>query len=290
MVRHLDRERPFGDGVRRVVRRRLDDAVDLLARHASVDGTSTDGDGTAAADLAVAVHDARRDCKEARALLRLATDVERGAAAETDRLIREAARLMAPVRDAHVVADLAADGRRPAEQLVTDEHRATIAAARARLGAASTAVDLLDLPTGSEGPRRGLTDTYRSARRWFERAGLDAAPERLQHWRIWSKRLWYQVRFLADTAPSVLAPMASLLDLTSETLGSVHDIDVLTQTETWERLSAERRDELVRERSALATAALRWGATAYVESPRAFGRRVTGYWARAVDLGPEPAP
>lgn len=251
MVHHLDPERPFGDGVRRVVRRRLDDAVDLLARHASVDGGSTD------------------DCPG---------------------LLAVPAGVMAPVRDAHVVADLAADGRRPAEQIVTDEHRAMIAAARVRLEAASAAVDLLDVGAGSEGPRRGLTDTYRSARRWFERARLDATPERQHHWRIWSKRLWYQVRFLADTAPSVLVPMATLLDLTSETLGSVHDIDVLERTETWERLPAERRDELVRERSALATAALRWGATTYVETPRAFGRRVTGYWARAVDLGPEPAP
>lgn len=108
-------------------------------------------------------------------------------------------------------------------------------------------------------------------------------------WRTWNKRLWYQVRFLSVTAPSVLVPFAELLELVGDALGDVHDLDVFLAGDRAEALSEAQRQELITKRETEATRALRWGSTIHAESAAAFTGRLVELWRVAAEQGPEPA-
>lgn len=275
MARHPDPTRPLDHEVRRVVRRRLRDAIELL--RAAGDDDSVEE----------AVHRARRHGKEVRALVRL-LDAQADAGANLDRAVRDAGRTLAPVREAHVAAAIA--GRsdrmrvRGGATAERGDERTVITLAIDHFEAALLLVDELRVDDPDVQLRRGLRRTYSEARRAYERALRRPSAQRLHRWRIWTKRLWYQMRFLAVAAPSVLTPAAELLDRLGETLGEIHDLDLHLGA------AATRTGATEANRARLVGRVLRWGATAYVERPSAFVARVTGLWAVARRDGPEPAP
>ena len=290
MVRDLDPTRPLGREIRRVVRHRARRAAAVL--QAAIGEPEVPGATAEIADVATAVHTARRRCKEIRALLRLVTDLDAGPARLLDRAVGDAARSLAPVRDADVAAAITArfagaDGA-PDPPLPEREVRAAFAAANAHLAQALEIVPRVRFADDAGSLRRGLRGTYRRSRRAYERALKDPTPRRLHRWRTWNKRLWYQVRFLAVTAPSVLEPLARLLDLAGEALGDLHDLDVFLASERGAELEEAHLATLRAERADLCSRALRWGATIHAEPASAFAERLVRLWECAAAQGPEP--
>lgn len=282
MARELDPTRPFGRQIRRLVRRRLRESVELLDAARALDEGS---------ELDAAVHRVRRNVKEVRALLRLMGDRRSGAAHELDQLVHQAARCLGPVRDASVRAQLIArlvDD--PAAHDLTAEtgpEDDSVDRGAEVLERALRVADRLPATAGVAELRTGLRRSYRACRRAHRRARREPSPMNVHRWRIRNKRLWYQVRVVAVAAPSVLDPMSELLDEVGELLGEIHDIDVLLASGD-DRLTDDRRLALVSERDRRLALAVRLGSTIHLESDDAFVERLVAAWRVAARQGPEP--
>lgn len=282
----LDADEPLADGVRRIARGRLDHAVDEL-------------DGSAGSTPSDAVHNARKDIKRMRALLRLV----RGALG-TEVYRRENARL----RDA--AAELA--GRRDADVMVAtldglglgDAHtgplRRALESHRLRSGAGETGsasarpiamlgevrLAVTDWPleqaAGFQALAPGLERMYRRGRREFGEARETPTVEALHEWRKRVKELWYDHQVLDFVWPPLMAAVAAEAHELSDRLGDDHDLAVLL---AWAQEHANPSAELVltveERREALQAEALGLGARLYADRPRAFMRRLERLWDAA---------
>jgi CHAD domain-containing protein len=286
--------------VRRLVRRELDRALAAL-------------DDPGALGLQETVHDVRKRCKKVRGVLRLARP---GLGAEYGRAnaeVRDAARELSPLRDAHATlatfdeliastqGERAAGGalddvrealvRRADEAERADASRALALAAeglarvRDRVGRWSPDDDLAILLSG-------LSRNYGQGRRAYRASLADPSGEAFHEWRKRAKYGWYHVRLLQPVAPSALGPLAKRLKDLSDGLGDEHDLAVLRgmilaspadfgdgAEEAIALIDAVRGD--------LQDRCHRLGARLYAERPRAFGERVGGYWSAWHALGRE---
>ncbi|HEX2129285.1 MAG TPA: CHAD domain-containing protein [Solirubrobacterales bacterium] len=279
-------------GLRRVARGRLDSAVERLR--------------TDDLDEVEAVHDARKDLKKLRAVLRLVRPV-----ADEDLLRREneryrdAARLLSGTRDAQVraetIAALAArfpndppphgwSGVR--EALALNDEIAGLGELRERAAAqiegGREALTTLGLPgSDAELLGRGLQRTYSRGRRRLRAAAAEPTDERLHDLRKRAKDLWYHLRLLAPACQPALDPLTARADRLGELLGDDHDLAVLSawledghgdlDRETrshLQRLIGQRRLEMQIELFDCAE-------TIYHEKPKAFARRILGLWQSA---------
>ena len=301
----LDPNRPVQNEIRRVTRERLGKAVELL-----------DGLGDADADeIERAVHGVRKRCKEVRAIARL---VRPALGDDFDRFnsnVRSAAEELAPIRDAHAVlatfeALRAGTGRShdDAFDLVGAAQRAAAAQATRSVCATDPNIErahtllvesrkqakLWRVPNGYLTLVDGLETSYRRGRRALRHVSAEPSDDNVHEWRKAVKQLWYQVRLVEASAPSVLEPLSRALDGLAEALGDDHDLAVLIERldadparyggkETVEyvtRIARAQQDDLRRR-------AFRLAETVYAEQPRAFARRVQTYWELATAVGPE---
>jgi CYTH domain-containing protein/CHAD domain-containing protein len=290
-------------GVRRVALERIDEALDRLE---NLDDP---------ADIEHAVHDVRKRCKEARALARLARSALGDEFDRFNRLVRDAAETLAPIRDAHAVLatfdDLRASGDHDSgldeirtgqvavadaatDNLHSDDPR--IKRARKLLIASHKSVERWSIRNGFAALSAGVNESYTSGVRDLERAVKKPSDDRLHEWRKSVKTLWYQMRLLQRAAPSAIEPIVENLDALAEALGDDHDLAVLIEhlkadpdrfggkgrVKQAVRLARSQQDDLRRR-------AFRLGATVYAETPRAFTRRIDRYWRNTAVHGPEVA-
>lgn len=107
----------------------------------------------------------------------------------------------------------------------------------------------------------------------------------MHEWRKQAKYLWYHTQLLHTVWPPVLEAQAGELDKLGEALGQEHDLAVLRgtvlsefpragATATLRALEARVSEQ----RAALQDMALGVGRRVYAERPRAFARRLGGYW------------
>ena len=221
--------------VRRLVRRELARALAAL-------------DEPGALGLQETVHDVRKRCKKVRGVLRLARP---GLGAEYGRAnaeVRDAARELSPLRDAHATlatldeliasthGERAAGGalddarealvRRADEAERADASRAPASAAeglarvRDRVGRWSPDDDVAILPSG-------LSRNHGRGRRAYRASLADPRGEAFHEWRKRAKYGWYHARLLQPVAPSALGPLAKRLKDLSDGLGDEHDLAVL---------------------------------------------------------------
>jgi CHAD domain-containing protein len=266
------------EGVRRIARGRIDHAIEALA---------DPGEET--------VHEARKDMKKLRALLRLVRG-EIGAKVyrRENAFFRDVARELAGVRDADVMlatlADLAerydADVG-PVRQGV-EAHRLQVAggsrgraaeAATAMLQEARSRVDEWPLERdGFEAVEDGLRRTYRGGRRGWRAALRDPSSENLHEWRKRVKDLWYHCSILEESWKPVMKALGDEAHELSDRLGDDHDLAVLLEfgAEGLEEPIATRRRELQEE-------AFAYGARLYVDRPKVFVGRVER-WYRPVPV------
>src|SRR5215211_2946841 len=266
------------DALARIARGRIDHALDEL--RGKTDSSPED-----------AVHEARKDMKKLRAVLRLARD-ELGddVYRRENECFREAARKLSGVRDADVMLGTLSglDGsfrelRRALKQHRRGADRADASAeVIAVLEEAHGRVDEWPLERDDfEALEGGLRRIYRRGRRAWRAVEEEPDTEILHEWRKREKDLWYHLTLFRESWPPVLKPTADEAHELSDRLGDDHDHAVLSE---WahdrfddEALAgldsavAARREGLQRE-------ALQLGRRLYAERPRALVRRVGGYW------------
>lgn len=303
----LDPAAPLAAELRRVVTECLDDAGAQLA-------------GETGNDLDTRVHEARKRVKEARAVLRLVRDGSIDATLVRgwgDRL-RDASRLLAPLRDAEVlrrtmarleVGDdeaLVAARERAVEALAAQARSERARAAQAQLvaemaGRLAEVRDELDGWDLVEDRWRaldpGLRRVYRQGRRRLRAALDEPSDEALHEWRKRAKDLWYLHLLLGPAWPQVLEPVATQAHELSDLLGDHQDLAVLADRlgdaalglDAGERTGLE---QVIRARqAALRRDAFALGERLYAEKPAAFAARLGRVWKAARRTAePVPAP
>jgi CHAD domain-containing protein len=304
MAFRLKAGKSVGQGVKRVVRRQLDKALELLRSQGGGDE---------------AVHDARKTFKKVRAVLRLVRGEIGGTAYRREnRRFRDAARPLTEVRDAKALVEAL-------DQLAErypHEGGASVAAARKGLQSDRRAIRKRVLRDGRAIPAvvseveaardrlrgwsiphkgwsalsGGIKETYRRGRRALAAAGEDATPENLHEWRKQAKYLWHQLQLLEPVWPGVMEELAQEVEALADLLGDDHDLVVLRQRlaaspegfggkagpGTLLALIDRRRGELEEEAFAL-------GRRLYADRPKEFTNRLREYW-KAWRANPGAAP
>jgi CHAD domain-containing protein len=273
------------DGVRRVALGRIDSALAHLQNEAGE-------------DPATAIHEARKDLKKLRSVLRLVREpMGRQAFRQENRRYGDAARRLGGARDAEVRLQTltklrerygeelaptpAFEARLRARRDSATAPREAIDEARAEIAAGVRALDDLDLREhdGFALLAPGLGRSYRRGRKRLRRVSEHPDPASVHEWRKRVKDLWYHLRLARDAWPAGLeGPEQAAHDL-ADLLGDHHDLTVLG-----EALSdaAEERILLpaIEARQAeLVAEALPLGRRLYAEKPKRFVARVARYWA-----------
>ena len=294
MPYRLDLAADPADALRAACREQLDDAVRRL-RDERAD------------DPAKAVHEARKDLKKARSLLRLARPGLPGAVyrRENDAL-RETGRSLSGARDADVLVKTVADlGERYAGQLPEAQFAAlgaglASAAAEARENegddAAQAAVATLDAVAVRVGDWplehcdhdtlvHGATRAYTRGRAALAAAEKTASVERLHDLRKRVKDLWYHGRLLEEAWPRVVKAQSRAAHDLADLLGDDHDLAVLA--ERVERGAGSGTgmtidddavlDLIARRRAELQAEAMPIARRLYAEPPTAFRARLREY-------------
>jgi CHAD domain-containing protein len=289
----FDPSMPVPDEVRRVARGRIDHAIDELS-------------GNTENSRAKAVHEARKDMKKLRALLRLVRhelgeDVYRR---END-CFRDTARTLSGLRDAEVMLATLGDLERIYGELpgAGSRLRPGLVANRFRLSGASlqpasqAAVESLVAARervaswplhadGFEAFEGGLRRNYRRGRRRFRAAQELPSAEHMHEWRKRVKDLWYHVTLLQDAWRPVLSALADETHELSERLGDEHDVSVLRDWAHEHASALNGGDPLLRgfdaivadRRRELQAEAFGYGARIYADSPSVFADKLDGWW------------
>jgi CHAD domain-containing protein len=290
----LRRKEPLPDGIRRVAQGRADDAL----------GQLRDG---AKGDLNPAVHEARKDLKKLRSVLRLVRDDLGDAVYRRENVrFRDAGRMLSGARDAQVKLETLAALRERFDDRLSADGIALFAHAldgeRERLADPDGHALALDRATGAieagrdaiaEWPLHedgwsligpGLKRNYRRGRNRFREVRAEASDEKVHEWRKRVKDLWYHLRLVRNASEPVLGAAADEAHELSDLLGDHHDLavlrdDAVARRELFadgklEQLLAsisERQDEL-------AANAISLGEGLYARKPKAFERRLRSYW------------
>jgi CHAD domain-containing protein len=279
--------------VARIARSRLDDALQHLANGLEEDATT-------------AIHEARKDLKKTRSVLRLVRD-----SLGKDRYRRENARLrdasqsLAGPRDATVKIDTLEalqerygdelpDGVKELTRVLEEEQSGDedggsdlhSAARRASKLITETKQGIDEWSFSKSGFKLlapGLERSYRRGHKRFADVRDDPTPENVHEWRKRVKDLWYDLRLLRDAWPALLGELANQAHDLSDLLGDHHDLTVLSD-------DLDHRSEIDRDRVAamqaliegrqeeLLEAAVPIGERLYAESPKTFVARLRAYW------------
>lgn len=262
---------------------------------------------SAAGDPVEAIHQARKRCKQARTILRLA----RGGALREEAyrreslVIRNAARLVGGVRDAQVALQTLAALRRhetthdprlaralgPLAARLRGRQKAIVEAALGAEKRVETAVERLEVararvprwPLRGEGfasIRPGLEKLYRQGRGRLEAAARDPSTDRLHDLRKRVKDLWHVARILRPTWPGPLEAAGDAWHRLSDLLGDDHDLAGVRALAVSE-LGAEEGEVIVTidaRRTELVQDALGLGRRLFADHPGPFAHRYEVLW------------
>lgn len=289
----LDLRQPVPDAVRDVALERLDRVIGELS-------------GERSPDAGTAVHEARKDLKRLRSLVRLLRpglkrrvyrreadalrDVSRGLGArrEADALVetldalREPASGRVPAATLDALRD--AFAARTADPAAGADDDLAVALAAVREVRDRVAAGALDVD-GRTTLAAGLARSYARAYETFTATTGEPTAEDLHEWRKRVKDLWYQQKLLADAWPAVLKAWSQEARDASQVLGDDHDLaelaaalddpagpaaHVVADTDALVPLVQARRVVLLAEARA-------YGVRLQAEKPKAFARRVRRY-------------
>jgi len=252
MAFRFDLHEPLLKAIPRLARERIDRVIESLSEKPHPG--------------AVSIHDARKDLKSLRALLRLVRgSIDEGARLRENVLFREAGRSLSTVRDPQALLEVLEN---LSKRLHADFGRSTLKQQSIRAFTAKihqeierTLVD--GLPSGSvrklvrelrEAKRRaslwfegaffapgdeweifvgtGLRRTYRKAKNlvWqFELMGREKADDQAWHeLRKCAKSLGYQLRLLKSIWPGMIDTLVGEIDQLTDLLGDANDLSILS--------------------------------------------------------------
>lgn len=297
-VYRLKQDEPAAAGLRRIAAGRAAKAAGELRRAAR--GQSVED----------SVHDARKDLKKLRSVLRLGRD-ELGEEVyrRESRLYRDAGRALSATRDAQVKTDtlealLAARDVEAADDAVDEwgralerDEAAAAITARERGGEGITAVaEAVEAGLGRIDGwplhddswaliEAGLERSYGGGRRAMRRASRGSDAVRVHEWRKRAKDLWHELRILQSVWPETIAEAAERLHELGDLLGEHHDLEILREDLGERRLgranTAGLEAAIEGRQEELLGAALELGRRIYAEKPAAFRRRIRAYWRAA---------
>ena len=296
MSYRLDLSRPLGDAIRAVVIEQTRQALaDIINREHTV---------------AWRVHELRKHCKKTRALLRLIRpgfpDFE-----AANRLYRDTARLVAPHRDARVLADL---GEHLSSDFAQDPvaHWFDFQAELAQQVASEPLQDvsrMLRMALAQADEWRwgevkqkhvlqGLENNLAIVYERSDRVSRNTSGKKAHEWRKCVKDHWYQLRLLRDALGEkdrrTIDPFGDL----GELIGDAHDRDVFV--ERLDDLPAFLEDSrwteqleqtAIHERKSLQAEAVRLAEVLLAGSGKGLVKRVRKRWAKLQDSsGQSPTP
>lgn len=288
----LKKKERVGDGMRRIAAGRAEKALERLR------GATPGEEG-----FEDAIHDARKDLKKLRAVVRLLRDrLGEKVYAEQNRRYRDAARALAESRDGKVKLEtldalaerfgdlppgtLAAwrEGlQRDCDRTLEGTDATALFEAIEQIEAGRDRIESWDLGSRSWGLiDKGIRRAYSRGRQAMRRAESEPTEENLHRWRKRAKDLWYDLRILHGAWPEVLGATAEEAHRLSDLLGDHHDLAVLREDLVGRRFSDEdsaalsaaistRQVELVND-------AFELGHRLYAEKPKAFLARLRAYW------------
>ena len=300
MSYQLQEEETLGEGMRRIISRRIEEAI--MASKQKANGASSP------------VHETRKHLKQARAALRMiAGEVKRRHVRREGRALRDVARLISEIRDAEVRLQTVKQLRNlsswrkdrnfwETEELLAFELDSFLAAfsgwqdeARTKLSRARDR--MVKWPLGNvtcKTLRRATQGSYKRGREALRCALRKPSAKKFHAFRKGAKQLWYQLRILRPIHPVVLKDLAGELKTIGQHLGHAHDLSFLAARlrssgsgrkqggRILGALIEAREEELQRMAAAL-------GKRFYAQRPRDFGRAISEYfaeWESAKRRGP----
>jgi len=288
MSYELKPDETIGDGLRRIIRRQIENAI--CASKAKQNGKDTP------------VHETRKHLKKARAALRLVRgEVKPKVWKRADHCLAQVGKMISDVRDAEVRLETVRQLRgflrgkkrsfEETEELLAFELDSFLAAfsewpqeAEARLG--ETLEQMRDWPWGKLGckrVRRNVQRTYKRGRKVLDTAIEKMTMKNLHAFRKCAKQLSYQIRVLRPLAPAIFEELNDELKTIGECLGQLHDLAFVTQR-LWSFRGEKQGDRILSALIAVRTDELRSTAIAlgerfYAERPRQFARRIAQYFS-----------
>ncbi|MFL6600246.1 MAG: CHAD domain-containing protein [Steroidobacteraceae bacterium] len=292
MAAELEQSDPGAKGIRKILRKQLKKALASLTA-----GSVTDDK----------VHDARKRIKKARAALRLLRDaLAKGVYAGENAALRDVTRPLSQIRDSKVLLDtlrkltdrfdqkcrgLALDGLHRALNRERRTLRREVLGRAAPLKSQIAALRKIHSRARHWNVGQhdwsvigcGLERVYRQGRGALSAAATAGTPECFHEWRKQVKYLRHQLEFLAPVWPEVLHELAGQAHTLADLLGDEHDLTVLrgkvqAYPDTPSNDASILLALLEQRRLELRDSALRRGRQLYEEKPRAFVRRLHGYW------------
>ena len=294
----LQHDEAVADGIKRVAATRADSAIEHLR-------------GEIDEPFAEAIHEARKDLKKLRSVLRLVREPLGEYFYQRDNTgYREAGRLLSGTRDAEVkLATLASLRERYGDRLperglaplanALEAERGALSGESSRDGNdGSAGIAARQIEDGraaiSEWPlegdgieliEEGLKRGYRRGRNRFAEVADDPTEERVHEWRKRVKDLWYHLRLVRDARAGALGKAADRAHELSDLLGDHHDLVVLRDDSARREslLAGEdlaRLSELVEHRQReLLDAATGLAKKVYAKKPKSFVGRIGDYWS-----------
>jgi CHAD domain-containing protein len=283
-------------GIARIARGRIDHAVDEL-------------EGRTDSSPEKAVHEARKDMKKLRAVVRLVRgEIGDHVYRRENATFRDAGQELSGVRDADVMLatlakleyDIPAAATRDLNEAL-EAHKARTAGGT-REQASAQVVEALTTARrrigrwtldedGFEAVSGGLDRIYRQGRRGFRAARAEPTTENLHEWRKRVKDLWYHLTILHSAWPPVMNALADEAHRLSEHIGDDHDLSVLLAwaEEHAPASAAAIQGPVAQRRAELQADAFEIGARLYVDKPREFVGQIERWWGSAAYV-PPPLP
>ncbi|MGK2956549.1 MAG: CHAD domain-containing protein [Solirubrobacterales bacterium] len=289
----LDREGLPATEIRRVARGRVESAARNLREADPSNQTE-------------AIHEARKDMKKMRAVLRLVReDVGITMFREENRRYRDAARLLSDSRDAEVLIetveslgesypdDAPAIGpmierlklrRDEGSAEGTGETDPRLAEAARTIEEGGRVIDQWDLTAADwQLFAGGLRRTYRDGRRGLEIVEADPTAANVHEWRKRVKDLWYQLRLLRNSWKTGLKANVREASRLAELLGEYNDLsillDELVSNQWYDPATSALTLMAINRQAELLDEALPLGRRIYAEKPGQFASRIGAYWS-----------
>jgi CHAD domain-containing protein len=284
-------------GIARIARGRVDHALDEL-------------EGRTDSSPEEAVHEARKDMKKLRAVVRLVRgEIGDQVYRRENECFRDAGQELSGVRDADVMLSTLAKLEKEIPEAAAGDLRQALEAHKIRTAggtrqqASAQVVQILTTARrrvgrwpldedGFEAVAGGLARIYRRGRKDFRIARADPTDENLHEWRKRVKDLWYHLTILRTAWPPVMDALADEAHALSERVGDDHDLTVLVAwaDEHAPASAAAIAGPVERRRGELQAEAFELGARLYADKPGAFMRRLERWWEAPAGVGqPEPA-
>lgn len=288
----LKQKESISDGVRRIADEQLSAAIDSA---------------TSSADPPAAIHDIRKRCKKLRGVIRLARSALGEAYSAENAALRDAARVVSQRRDAAVLPNTY-DALM--EQFGDQLDRRAMGQVRRQLTAAKKEVDSDEADPEAQLGRiadqlRAIRDridgwplsddpgllwsnvqhVYARGRHAMSAAQQKPSPEAFHEWRKRAKYHWYHCRLLQNVWKPMMKRRADEAKALSDLLGDDHDLAVFAaRIESGDDFAVPAETRVVMgtlvdvRRQQLQTKAFPLGQRLYQEKPRAFIKRLGGYW------------